>query len=113
MRERGDNGRQRCIGLVSTIRLASHWTLGFHCLCFSYESDQKIWLLAHLLSPRSVANNAPRDTVKVLQRLSTEFAAEAVAGVLRVLLSERRRHVVKVRLAQNERTWESYSSALE
>ena len=61
----------------------------------AYESDQKVWLLAHLLSPQSVSTNHQRDTIKVIQRLVTEFSSEAVVGVLRLLLSQQRRGAVK------------------
>lgn len=64
----------------------------------AYDSDQKVWLLAHLLSPRSVQTNHHRDTIKVIDRLRTEFSADAVVGVLRLLLSAGRRGAMKVAL---------------
>ena len=62
----------------------------------AYESDQKVWLLAHLLSPHSVSTNPHRDTANIIQRLPSEFSAGAVVSVLRLLLSERRRGAVKI-----------------
>ena len=62
----------------------------------AYNSDQKVWLLAHLLSPQSVATNPHRDTARIIERLFVEFSADAVVSVLRLLLSERRRGAVKV-----------------